>query len=99
MVPSGMKKGNSAGRQSRASQLAAVRAEQLLDDSYTDDDLSGGLHDDPSNPYVGQYYVSWNVEADQPITSCKRVTIMVRCPSSTSAVTAQLVVLVAQTAS
>lgn len=96
LIPLGVKKSNRASQQSRSSQLAAIRAEAILDATYTDTDLDKGTHIDPNNPYLGQYHVEWIVEADQPITACKRVTINVRRPAATSPVEAKIVVVKAQ---
>jgi type IV pilus modification protein PilV len=93
VIPLGAKKSTSASQQSRASQLAAARAEQLLATAYNDDDLTAGLHVDPGNPYNSQYHVEWDVEVDQPITACKRITINVRRPNANSPVVAKLTVI------
>lgn len=97
MIPSGAKKSDSSGQQTRASEFAAARAEELLDVSYSDDNLTSGTHTDDHNPYLNIYWVEWTVEDDQPITNCKRVTIKVRTPLSNSPVCAQLVILKVQT--
>ena len=93
IIPSGAKKSDKSGQQSRASEFAAARAEWLLDAPYTDDDLSDGSHTDPANPYLGQYYVEWIVELDKPIANCKRITIKIHQPSLTSPTVAQVVIL------
>jgi len=97
IIPSGARRSDSAGQQSRASEFAAAEAEELLDANYTDDGLTAGSHDDDANPHLQQYYVQWNVEADQPITNCKRVTITVRRSSTLAPVIARLVILKPQT--
>jgi type II secretory pathway pseudopilin PulG len=93
IIPSGARRSDSAGQQSRASEFAAAEAEELLDTNYSDGSLSVGSHDDPDNPRLQQYYVQWNVEGDQPITNCKRVTITVRRSSTLAPVIARLVIL------
>lgn len=93
VIPFGIKRSNWASQQSRASELATVRGEALLEAPYLDDALTAGSHTDPNNPHVGSYHVEWNVEDNQPINSCKRVTIRVRRPTATSPVLAQVVVV------
>jgi Tfp pilus assembly protein PilV len=96
IIPLGIKKSNSASQQSRASQLATIRAEAILDAAYAEPDLDDGTHYDAGNPILGQYYVEWVVEADQPITDCKRITVNVRRPTSTSPIEARVVLLKAK---
>jgi prepilin-type N-terminal cleavage/methylation domain-containing protein len=93
IIPSGARKSDNSGQQSRASEFAAARAEELLDVSYTDDNLTAGTHTDDANPFLNQYYVEWVVEADQPIANCKRVTIKVHQGSLSNPTAAQLVIL------
>ena len=76
-VPLGTRKITRAGQQTRASTLAAERAEQLLMTPYGNGDLTAGNHTDVNNPVEGIYYVQWDVSDDQPIASCKRVFIHV----------------------
>jgi len=76
VVPLATKRVNAAGVQTRASALAAERAETLLMIPYGDADLTAGTHADPANPIDG-YYVQWRVTDDQPITGCKRVVVFV----------------------
>lgn len=76
-IPLGISRVGKAGQQTRASQLASFKAEAILTTPYTDPDLSSGTHNDTANPYDGAYYISWNVEDDAPVDSCKRVTIQV----------------------
>jgi len=97
IIPAGAKKSNNSGQQSRASEFAAAKAEELLDAPYTDDDLTAGTHTDNDNPFLKQYYREWVVEADQPITNCKRVTIKVHEPTLASPTVAQIVILKALT--
>ena len=97
IIPSGARRSDSAAQQSRASEFAAAEAEELLDTNYSDGTLSVGSHDDPDNPHLQQYYVQWNVEGDQPITNCKRITITVRRSSTLTPAIARLVILKPQT--
>jgi type II secretory pathway pseudopilin PulG len=97
IIPAGAKKSTNSGQQSRASEFAAAKAEELLDTPYTDDDLTSGTHTDAGNPYLDHYYREWVVEADQPITNCKRITIRVHEPALTSPTTAQIIILKALT--
>src|SRR4029434_3366598 len=75
VVPLGINGIQAAALQTRASELAAQRAEQLLDTPYDDADLLSGTHQDPANPYERTYYVDLVVYDDQPAAHCKRVTI------------------------
>ena len=76
-IPLGIGRVGKAGQQTRASQLASFKAEEILTKAYTDPDLNNGNHNDALNPYDGAYYLSWVVEDDQPVTNCKRVTLTV----------------------
>lgn len=97
IIPTGTRKSDNSGQQSRASEFSAARAEELLDATYTDDDLTPGTHtDDAGNPYLGQYYVEWVVEDGAPISGCKRVTIKVHRSSLTDPTLAQIVILKVQ---
>ena len=96
IIPAGAKKSDNSGQQSRASEFAAAHAEELLDATYGDDDLTAGTHTDADNPYLNQYYVEWVVEADAPIANCKRITIKVHQGALTAPTTAQIVILKAQ---
>lgn len=80
--------------QTRASQLAAECGEHILATPWDHDDLVSGTHNDPGNPRDGVYFVRWNVETDQPIASCKRVTVGVSRISTAGTVLVQLVVVV-----
>jgi type IV pilus assembly protein PilV len=84
LIPAGTKSVSKSGEQTRASELAAQTVEALLDTPYGDGDLTAGTHQHPGNPHPGSYYVSWMVEDDQPLASCKRITVYVRWPTSTS---------------
>jgi type IV pilus assembly protein PilV len=66
-----------SGAQTRASSLAAETAEELLTVPYGHASITSGTHDDPANPRPGNYYTRWVVENDQPLASCKRITITV----------------------
>lgn len=76
VVPLATNRVNAAGVQTRASALAAERAETLLMIPYGDADLTAGTHADPANPIDG-YYVQWRVTDNQPINGCKRVVVFV----------------------
>ena len=97
IIPTGAKKSDKSGQQSRASEFSAQEAEELLDATYTDDVLTSGTHTDPENPYLVQYYVEWVVEDNTPIANCKRITIKVHQPTLGSPTVAQLVILKALT--
>jgi prepilin-type N-terminal cleavage/methylation domain-containing protein len=77
LIPTGMSKVTNSEADTRASALAAERSEQLLITPYEDPDLDAGLHLDDQNPHDGMYNVKWNVEVDEPVTECKRVTVTV----------------------
>jgi len=93
LVPLGARKIVSSTQDSRASELAAARAEKLLVTPYDDALLDAGHHDDDDNPVEGDIYVTWDVETDQPIQSCKRITVSAR-PGSVSATALARVVIV-----
>lgn len=93
VIPLGIKRNNSATQQSRASELAAGCAERLLDTPFVEPDLSAGNHKDANNPYAGRYYIQWTVEDDQPIKSCKRITVVVNAPDAASPAAARLIVV------
>lgn len=84
LIPAGTKSVSNSGEQTRASELAAQTIEVLLDTPYGDGNLTAGTHNDPDNPHPGSYFVSWVVQDDQPIASCKRITVIVRWPTATS---------------
>lgn len=77
VIPMATKRVTSAGVQTRASSLAAERAETLLTLPYGDSQLTSGLHADPANPIEGSYYVQWTVTDNQPQPNCKRVRVVV----------------------
>ena len=83
----------SSTQDSRASELAAASAERLLVTPYDDASLEAGHHEDDNNPVEGDIYVTWEVEDDQPIASCKRITVSAR-PGSASATPLAKVVIV-----
>jgi hypothetical protein len=74
-----------------ASEIAASTVERLLHTPYDNPDLGAGNHSDAANPHPGDYYVSWSVEDNQPISLCKRITVTVRWPLSTSSNSVRLV--------
>ena len=95
VIPTGMKKVTNSAGDTHASELASQTAEQILVTPYDDPELDSGSHNDPNNPRDSYYNVSWSVDVDQPLTSCKRVTITVTRTGS-STVRAKVVVVVAQ---
>lgn len=95
LMPVGTRKVTLAGNQTAASAAAAEAAERLLATPYDDPSLDAGAHtDDDNNPYPCSVYVGWNVELDQPITDCKRVTLTGNWPAATSANQVKLVIVV-----
>jgi prepilin-type N-terminal cleavage/methylation domain-containing protein len=93
MVPLGTRKSSAAAQHTLASELAARSAERLLVTPYDEAVLDAGNHNDSANPYFTRYYVKWNVEANQPISRCKRVTVTVHRPALNSPAVARLVVV------
>ncbi len=93
LAPVGSRAVTNAGRQTRASELCSNAAERLLALPYDDADLTAGAHNDPANPYPGRYWVSWNVEDDQPLANSKRITVTVRWPTSTATTLQRLVIV------
>jgi len=91
LIPFGTRSATKSGESTRASEIAASSMERLLDTPYSDADLTAGTHTDTSNPYPGSYYVSWAVVDNAPDSLCKRITITVRWPLSTSSNSVQLV--------
>lgn len=94
VMPMATRRLENATMQTRASQLAAECSEHILATPWDHDDLTSGTHDDPGNPRDGRYYVRWSVETDQPIASCKRVTVSVSRGSTAGVALAQIVVVV-----
>lgn len=92
-IPLGTNRIGKSGQQTRASALVSERAEQLLVTPFDHGDLTAGTHDDPANPQDGVYYVRWIVEDDQPITKCKRITVIVARDGTSNAPEAQVVVV------
>jgi prepilin-type N-terminal cleavage/methylation domain-containing protein len=91
LIPTGAGVVTGAGQNTRASELCALKMEQLLDTPYSDSLLIAGTHQDPDNPYPGSYHVSWVVEDNQPYTDCKRITVYARWPNAGSARNARLI--------
>jgi type IV pilus modification protein PilV len=77
VVPIGLNKVTDSAADTRASELASDRCEQLLATPYADETLDAGAHEDDANPHDGLYDVAWNVEEDQPRAGCKRITVTV----------------------
>lgn len=96
VVPSATKRVTKAGIQTRASSLAAERAETLLTTPYSHGDLTAGTHTDPANPVDGSYYVRWRVTNNAPITGCKRVVVSVSKTSVTARAEAAVTIVCPQ---
>lgn len=96
VIPMATKRVTNAGIQTRASALAAERAETLLTTPYGHSDLTAGTHTDPANPIDGSYYVKWTVTDSQPISGCKRVLISVSKRSVTSRTEAAVTIVCPQ---
>ena len=95
-VPMATKRVVKSGTETRASSLAAEAAEDLLTMPYGDGDITAGTHDDPANPHDGRYYLRWVVEDDEPLASCKRITITVARGSASATPEAHIVIVTAQ---
>ena len=95
-VPMASKRTMSSGAQTRASSLASEAAEELLTVPYANSRLNAGTHDDPANPHDGLYYTRWVVEDNQPIGSCKRITVTVARGAVTNPPLVRLVVVTPQ---
>ena len=95
-VPMASKKVMSSGAQTRASSLATETAEQLLTVPYGHSSLTPGTHNDPANPHDGLYYTRWVVENNQPIGSCKRITVTVARGAVSNVPVARLVIVTPQ---
>lgn len=93
LMPMGTRSAAQSGEVTRASELASAQAEKLLATPYGDPDLTPGAHQATPYPHSGGYYLTWVVEEDQPIASCKRVTVTIRWPSPTAPNKAQLVIV------
>ena len=92
-IPMTSRKVMSAGAQTRAASYAAEAAERLLTVPYGNSLLTPGTHDDPANPHDGLYYTRWVVEDNQPIASCKRITVLVARNTAASFPVARLVIV------
>ena len=96
-MPLASKRVMKAGAQTRASSIAAQAAEELLTVPYGHSSMTPGTHNDPANPRDGIYYTRWVVEGDQPIQSCKRITVTVARGDVTAFPVARLVIVASQT--
>jgi prepilin-type N-terminal cleavage/methylation domain-containing protein len=94
VMPMATKRIVKAASQTRASELSADCAEQILVTPWDDGDLVAGTHTDPSNPRDGVYYVSWAVLDSVPVPNCKRVTVSVSQNSVGATALAQVTVVV-----
>jgi len=92
-VPMASKRNMDSGRQTRASSLASETVEQLLTVPYGNSLLTPGTHNDAANPHDGAYYTRWVVEDNQPIGSCKRITVTVARGAVTNLPLVRLVVV------
>jgi prepilin-type N-terminal cleavage/methylation domain-containing protein len=95
-VPMASNRVMKSGAQTRASSIAAETAEELLTVPYGNASLTPGTHNDPANPYQGKYYTRWVVENDQPLASCKRITITVARGALTNFPVVRLVIVTPQ---
>ena len=95
-VPMASKRVMKSGAQTRASSLASEAAEELLTVPYGHSSLTPGTHNDPANPHDGLYYTRWTVENNQPLPSCKRITVTVARGAVTSLPVARIVVVTPQ---
>jgi prepilin-type N-terminal cleavage/methylation domain-containing protein len=95
-VPMASKRIMSSGAQTRASSLVSEAAEELLIAPYGHSSLTPGTHNDPANPHDGIYYTRWTVENNQPIGSCKRITVTVARGAVTNLHVARLVIVMPQ---
>jgi prepilin-type N-terminal cleavage/methylation domain-containing protein len=94
VMPMATKRIVKAASQTRASELSADCAEQILATPWADADLVAGTHADPANPRNGIYYVTWAVLDSVPVPNCKRVTVSVSRNSAGAAALAQVTVVV-----
>jgi prepilin-type N-terminal cleavage/methylation domain-containing protein len=95
-VPMASNRVMKSGAQTRASAIASETAEELLTVPYGHSSLTPGTHNDPANPHDGIYYTRWVVENDQPIGSCKRITVTVARGAVSNVPVVRLVVVTPQ---
>jgi prepilin-type N-terminal cleavage/methylation domain-containing protein len=95
-MPMASKRVMQSGAQTGASSIAAQKAEELLTTPYGHGSLTAGTHNDPANPRQGNYYTRWVVENDQPLASCKRVTITVARDAVSNTPVVRLVIVTTQ---
>jgi len=95
-VPMASKRIMKSGAQTRAASIASEMAEELLTRPYGHGSLTSGTHKDPANPHDGNYYTRWVVEQDQPLASCKRITITVARGAVSNTPVVRLVVVTPQ---
>jgi type IV pilus modification protein PilV len=93
VIPTGIHRVTDSESETRASALGSERSEQLLITPYDHEDLDAGAHADDANPHDGLFNVLWNVEVDQPVTDCKRVTVTVQ-RASNNRVLSKLVIVI-----
>jgi len=92
-IPMASKRVMKSGAQTRAASIASETAENLLTVPYGNGIISSGTHNDPANPHDGLYYTRWVVEDNQPIASCKRITVSVARYAPTSLPVARVVIV------
>ena len=95
-IPMASKRVMNSGAQTRAASIASQAAEELLTVPYGNATISSGTHNDPANPHDGLYYTRWVVEDDQPLASCKRITITVARGAVANTPVVRLVVVTPQ---
>jgi prepilin-type N-terminal cleavage/methylation domain-containing protein len=95
-VPMASKRVMKSGAQTRASSIATDAAEDLLTMPYGHASLTPGTHNDPANPHDGIYYTRWVVENNQPLASCKRITVTVARGAVTATPVVRLVIVTPQ---
>jgi len=97
LIPLGTRQIANTTQRSRASQLASSRAERLLITPFADNDLDPGSHSDDENPIEGQYWLTWVVQDDQPITGCKRIVVRASARSAVTPALSSVVIVVPRT--
>jgi hypothetical protein len=65
--------------------------ERLLHLPHGAPELAAGTHAAPTQPGPGGFSLLWTVVDDEPLSGCKRITVMVRWPSEASGNAVRLV--------
>jgi Tfp pilus assembly protein PilV len=94
VMPMATKRIVTASSQTRASELSAECAEEILVTPWSSANLTSGTHNDTANPHNRVYYVSWAVKDSVPVPNCKRVTVSVSRLTVGSTALAQVTVIV-----